>query len=104
MIRRFLATSVLTACAGLALAAQPATFVLRNGTRVSGELTYKGGAAYTLNGTDYPSDDIALIAFTPGDPTAAELNQLPGVDHNPSEHERHVFVTRDGQVIFGKIY
>src|SRR5262249_58582681 len=23
---------------------------------------------------------------------------------NPSEHERHVFVTRSGEVIFGKIY
>jgi hypothetical protein len=104
MIRRILATSVLTACAALALAAQPATFVLRNGNRVSGELTYKGGTVYTLNGTDYPSNDIALIAFTPGDPSAAELNQIPTVDNNPSEHERHVFVTRDGQVIFGKIY
>src|SRR5947209_10744755 len=24
--------------------------------------------------------------------------------NNPSEHERHVFVTRSGEVIFGKIY
>jgi len=26
------------------------------------------------------------------------------MDNNPSEHERHVFVTRSGEVIFGKIY
>jgi len=104
MIRRILAASVLTACASIALAAQPVTFVLRSGERVSGELTYKGGTTYTLNGRDYPSDDIAMIAFTPGDPSAAELQQIPSVDNNPSEHERHVFVTRDGQVIFGKIY
>jgi hypothetical protein len=104
MIRRILAASMLTACASLAFAAQPVTFVLRSGERVSGELTYKGGTTYTLNGRDYPSDDIAMIAFTPGDPSAAELQQIPSVDNNPSEHERHVFVTRDGQVIFGKIY
>jgi hypothetical protein len=104
MIRRILAASVLTACASLAFAAQPVTFVLRSGERVSGELTYKGGTTYTLNGRDYPSDDIAMIAFAPGDPSAAELQQIPSVDNNPSEHERHVFVTRDGQVIFGKIY
>ena len=105
MIRRILGASVLAACTGLvSLAAQPVTFVLRNGDRVSGELTYKGGTVYTLNGRDYPSDDIAMIAFVPGDPTASELGQIPQVDNNPVEHERHVFVTRDGQVIFGKIY
>jgi hypothetical protein len=104
MIRRILATIVVTACTSVAFAAQPVTFVLRSGERVSGELTYKGGTAYTLNGRDYPSDDIAMIAFTPGDPSAAELQQIPTVDNNPSEHERHIFVTRDGQIIFGKIY
>ena len=104
MIRRILAAIVLTACTSVAFAAQPVTFVLRNGDRVSGELTYKGGTTYTLNGRDYPSDDIAMIAFTPGDPSAAELQQIPTVDNNPSEHERHIFVTRDGQIIFGKIY
>ena len=104
MMRRILTTFVLTACASVAFAAQPVTFVLRSGERVSGELTYKGGTTYTLNGRDYPSDDIAMIAFTPGDPSAAELQQIPTVDNNPSEHERHIFVTRDGQIIFGKIY
>src|SRR5262245_64866845 len=87
MIRRILAASVLTVCTSVAFAAQPVTFVLRNGDRVSGELTYKGGTVYTLNGRDYPSNDIAMIAFAPGDPTAAELQQIPTVDNNPSEHE-----------------
>src|SRR5207247_7182336 len=81
-----------------------ATFVLRNGERVSGELSYKGGASYTLNGRDYPSDDIALIEFVGGAPSADELRQIPTIDNNPSEHERHVFVTRGGEVILGKIY
>ena len=76
----------------VAMANHPATFVLRSGERVSGELSYKGGTSYTLNGKDYPSNDIALIEFVPGDPSAAELNQIPTVDNNPSEHERHVFV------------
>jgi hypothetical protein len=88
----------------VALANHPATFVLRNGDRVSGELSYKGGTSYTLNGRDYPSSQIALIEFVPGEPSAAELNAIPTVDNNPSEHERHVFVTRNGEIIFGKIY
>jgi len=105
MNRHIFASSVLIACLGaVALANHPATFVLSSGERVSGELSYKGGTAYTLNGKDYPSDQIAIIAFTPGDPSAAELNQIPTMDKNPSEHERHVFVTRSGEVIFGKIY
>jgi PA-IL-like protein len=105
MIRRVLLGSVLAASLGVvAMANHPATFVLRSGERVSGELSYKGGTSYTLNGKDYPSNDIAIIEFVPGAPSAAELNQIPTVDNNPSEHERHVFVTRDGQVIFGKIY
>jgi hypothetical protein len=105
MIRRVLLGSALAASLGVvAMANHPATFVLRSGERVSGELSYKGGTSYTLNGKDYPSNDIAIIEFVPGAPSAAELNQIPTMDNNPSEHERHVFVTRDGQVIFGKIY
>jgi hypothetical protein len=105
MIRRFITSCGVLACLGIvALANHPATFVLRNGDRVSGELSYKGGTSYTLNGKDYPSRDIAIIEFVPGEPSAAELNQIPTVDNNPSEHERHVFVTRNGEVIFGKIY
>jgi hypothetical protein len=105
MIRRVLLGSVLAASLGVvAMANHPATFVLRSGERVSGELSYKGGTSYTLNGKDYPSNDIAIIEFAPGTPSAAELQQIPAVDNNPSEHERHVFVTRTGEVIFGKIY
>jgi hypothetical protein len=102
---RLLASCVLTACFGaVALANHPATFILTNGERVSGELSYKGGTSYTINGRDIPSDQIAIIEFAPGDPTQAELKQLPAVNNNPTEHERHVFVTRSGEVIFGKIY
>src|SRR5262249_48550066 len=103
MIRRVLASSVLTACLGVvALANHPATFVLRSGDRVRGELSYKGGTSYTLDGKDYPSTDIALIQFVPGEPSAAELNQIPTVDENPNELERHVFVTRRGDLFTGR--
>ena len=103
MIRGVLLGSVMATVAVVAMANQPATFVLRSGERVSGELSYKGGTSYTLNGKDYPSADIALIEFVPGTPPQGELQQVPGVDNNPNELERHVFVTRGGEVIFGKI-
>ena len=105
MGRRLFASGIVTAClSAVVFANHPATFVLRDGNRVSGELSYKGGASYTLNGQDYPSANIAVIEFAGGTPSAAELSQIPTVDNNPSEHERHVFVTRSGELIFGKIY
>ena len=105
MGRRLFASGIVTAClSAVVFANHTATFVLRDGKRVSGELSYKGGTSYTLNGQDYPSSNIAIIAFVDGAPSAAELNQIPTVDNNPSEHERHVFVTRSGELIFGKIY
>jgi hypothetical protein len=105
MIRRFMMAAVLVA--GMALvawAAQPAILVLTDGQRVAGELTYKGGSEYTLNGRDYPSSEIAIVAFESGDPSVGELNQLPATDNPADEHQKHMIVTRDGQVIHGKVY
>src|SRR5437879_5212877 len=105
MIRKILWTGVLIGCTTMAaLGARPATFVLTSGKRVSGELTYKGGTDFTLNGRDYLSSQVAIIAFQPGDPTAAELSQLPDTDNPSDEHNRHMFVLRNGQVIHGKLY
>ncbi len=105
MMRRLALTSVLIGFTTLAvLGARPATFVLTNGERVSGELTYKGGSDFTLNGRDYPSSQVAIISFQPGDPTAAELSQLPHTDNPADEHERHMIVTTGGQVIHAKLY
>jgi len=105
MIRRLAVTTVLFGCTTIAgLAARPATFVLTNGERVSGELTYKGGTSFTLNGRDYPSSQVAIIAFQPGDPTAAELNQLPQTDNPSDEHNRHMIVTTSGEIIHAKLY
>jgi hypothetical protein len=98
-------TFAFTASAAAALLANhPATFVMRSGERINGDLSYKGGTAYTLNGRDIESRDVAVILFVNDDPSAAELNQIPQVDDNPSEHERHAFVTRDGKVTLGKLY
>jgi hypothetical protein len=104
MFRRLLITTILFGSAVSAASAYPVTFLMRNGDRVAGDLTYKGGADYTLNGRDIPASDVAVIAFVPNDPTPREVSRVPSVDNNPSELERHVFVTRSGEMIFGKLY
>jgi len=104
-MRRFITTCVLAASAAVVmLANHPATFVMRNGDRVNGDLSYKGGTAYTLNGRDYEAQEVAVVAFVNDDPSAAELRQISRVDNNPNELDRHAFVTRDGRVMMGKLY
>lgn len=105
MFRRLvIATALLASTAGIVSAQTRVTFIMRNGERIVGDLTYKGGADYTLNGRDIPASDVAVIAFVPNDPTPQEVNRVPNVDNNPNELERHVFVTRDGSMVFGKLY
>jgi len=105
MFRRLLIATVLVAStAGVASAQTRVTFLMRNGERIIGDLTYKGGADYTLNGRDIPASEVAVIAFIPNDPTPTEVSRVPTVDNNPSELERHVFVMRDGSMVFGKLY
>jgi hypothetical protein len=108
MIKRTLLAGVLVAAtATFAVAQQPATIVLKSGERVSGTLTYKGTASVDLNvnGQDrmIPFDDIAIVAFVPGDPSAAELGQLPQTDNVP-ELQRHMIVLRNGQTVKGKLW
>jgi len=104
-MRRLITTCVLAASAAVVvLANHPATFVMRNGDRVNGALSYKGGTAYTLNGRDYEAQEVAVVAFVNDDPSAAELRQISRVDNNPNELDRHAFVTRDGRVMMGKLY
>jgi len=105
MFRRLLIATILVAStAGIASAQTRVTFLMRNGERIVGDLTYKGGADYTLNGRDIPASEVAVIAFVPNDPTPTEVSRVPNVDNNPSELERHVFVMRDGSMVFGKLY
>lgn len=83
------------------------TFVMRNGERISGTFVYHHTDHYNLmvNGQErsYPSDDIAMIQFAPGDPSPAEINGLPAMDNGP-ELERHTAVMRNGEIIRGKIW
>jgi len=105
MFRRLLIATVLIAgTAGMASAQTRVTFLMRNGERIVGDLTYKGGSDYTLNGRDIPASDVAVIAFVPNDPSPQEVSRVPTVDNNPNELERHVFVTRDGSMVWGKLY
>lgn len=105
MFRRLVIASLLVAStAGIASAQTRVTFLMRNGERIVGDMTYKGGSDYTINGRDIPASQVAVIAFVPNDPTPQEVNRIPTMDNNPSELERHVFVTRDGSMVFGKLY
>jgi hypothetical protein len=83
------------------------TFVMKNGERISGVFSYNHTDHYQIivNGRerDYPSDDIAMIAFTPGDPTAEEVNKLPE-GNDPPELERHTIVLKSGEMVRGKIW
>jgi hypothetical protein len=95
---------LIASTAGIASAQTRVTFLMRNGERIVGDLTYKGGSDYTLNGRDIPASEVAVIAFVPNDPTPQEVSRIPTVDNNPNELERHVFVTRDGSMVWGKLY
>ena len=109
MVRRLplIAVGICLALAVVA-AAPDVTFVLKNGQRASGQLTWhvgSGDLGVTSNGQErmFPFDDVALIQFTGGDPSRRELEQLPTAD-NPPERERHMLVLRNGEVIHGKYH
>jgi hypothetical protein len=104
MIRRVLLTCMLALFTAAAVLAAPgATLVLKNGERVSGTFAYRGGNDFTVDNRSYPQNDVAIIAFMPGDPSPAELDQLPATD-NPTELRRNMIVMRDGRVVHGKLY
>jgi hypothetical protein len=108
MIRRMLFAMLFSASLTTALLAnQPATIVLNSGERISGNLSYDGGGELRLNVNGQertvPLTDIAIVAFQSGDPSAAELQQLPMSD-NPPELQRNLVVLRDGSVVRGKMY
>jgi len=86
MVRRFISTATLVACAGIyAFAAtERATFILTNGERKSGDVVFHGGEANNLidgqlnlgNAGKEQSiriDQVAVIDFAGGTPAAAEL-------------------------------
>jgi hypothetical protein len=109
MIRKLALVTVAAVLVVASLGARAeVTFVLTNGDRVSGTLIYRHTTDFTVSrgGREqtFPSDDIALIQFVPGDPSRRELEELPDIDHNPNELERHVFVFRNGTIMRGKLH
>jgi hypothetical protein len=109
MTRRFTFLVAVPALLSVALLASFAevTFVMKNGERVSGTFSYNHTDHYQLiqSGRErsFPSDDIAMIAFVPGDPSPREVSMLPE-SGNPPELERHTLVLRSGDMKRGKIY
>jgi PA-IL-like protein len=101
-MRNTLMAAALAAFAAIAVAAsQPATLVLKSGERISGQMTSPISTSITLevNGQprSIPLDQVAIVAFEPGDPAASELNQLPtGANQN-------MVVMRDGSVVHAKL-
>jgi hypothetical protein len=83
------------------------TLVMNNGDRHTGTLVYHNNADLNLieNGQEraYSQNNIAMVDFGAGDPSANELNQLRTGD--PSrDTNRHMLVLRDGTVVHGRMY
>lgn len=100
--------AIAAACTvALVFAATEVTFIFKGGQRQSGTFVYHHDTNYNLiiNGQEkvFPSDDIALIAFVPGNPPGAEIAAL-SQDANPTEHDRHMIAFRDGRTLRCKIY
>src|SRR4051794_34999541 len=83
------------------------TLILQNGERHAGTLSYHNDANLNIseNGQDktYPQSQVAVVDFGGGDPTAAELNQLPS-GGGSSDADRHAVALRDGSVVRGRMY
>jgi hypothetical protein len=88
MVRRLISTVVLLACAGIyTLAAERATLILTNGERRSGEVVIAGANSATFidghlkvieggNEQSIPIDQVAVIDFAGGRPSALELSRV----------------------------
>jgi len=107
LLAAFAAATVTVSAAAQTNTNKQVTLVMRGGERHTGTLVYNNDRNLNLieNGQDkaYPQDDIAVVDFGAGDPTAAELNQLPS-GTGTSDLHRHMLVLRDGTVIRGRMY
>jgi hypothetical protein len=111
MVRRLLACVVIAACtgAGTLLAAERATFIFSDGSRVSGTVEPRGvygnrdnfgrGDLYlvTDDGRQVPVrlNEVAVIQFAGGRPSAAELDSL-------SYDNTQMLVMRNGSTVAGR--
>src|SRR5262249_41748799 len=88
-MRRFIsAAAVVAGAAAYALAAERAPFLVTDGERKSGEVVFHGGHAANFidgqlnlgeNGKEqsFPIEQVAVIDFAGGTPSAAELSRVP---------------------------
>jgi hypothetical protein len=99
MIKR----TVVACLAALALASatfaqENATFTLRSGERLSGQLVDMGGAGFSvrINGQDrqIPTNDMAVIDFTGGGGTQSDWDRLGG---------GQFVVLKNGQIVDGQL-
>jgi hypothetical protein len=106
MVRHVISAAAVVACAAsYALAAERATFVLTDGERKSGEVVFHGGHAANFidgqlnlgeNGKEqsFPIEQVAVIDFAGGTPSAAELSRVPATGQ--------IVTMRDGNAVPGK--
>jgi hypothetical protein len=91
-------TLAASALAGVTFAQENATFILRSGERLQGQLMDMGGAGFTVqvNGQQrqIATNDMAVIDFTGGGATQADWDRLGSGSF---------VVMRDGQVINGQL-
>jgi len=111
MFRRLILIATLAACAGVYVVAQsiPATFVLTDGSRKTGNMGFYGDKHENLiggylgldtpNGRErYKVEQVAVVDFTgSGQPPSNELSQLP------SDNNTNVIVLKDGYLQKGKL-
>ena len=83
------------------VAQQAATFVLRSGERLSGELVDMGGSGFQVRvggaSRQIPTGDVAVIDFS-GSTT------FPDSEVNQIQSGKHLIVLSSGQVVSGNLY
>ena len=99
--RATLMALILAAAAAAAMAQQPATLLLRSGSRVSGELVDMGGSGFEVrvNGETrrIAIGEVAVIDF------GGDATQLPRAEAAMTANGPHVLVLRSGQRITGTL-
>jgi hypothetical protein len=92
------AVALVFAQAGVALAQEHATLVLRSGERVTGNLVDMGGTGFTVEvagkNRHIPTNDVAVIEFTGNRLSASDWSNISGAQVQ----------LRNGQTVKGELY
>lgn len=93
-------TLAVVAAVGLAQAQTSATFVLRSGERISGDLVDLSGAGFTVRVSGQErkirTNDVSVIEFAGGTVSDADWNKVTGGNH--------VAWLRNGETVEGRLY